>query len=104
MKIKFVQLNGLVYNRNRDPQVYRRTPGKPFRLRVALEGQGSATAYLLIDGERHCEKTVALPGYYVCEIAFDTPGARTAELVVEQGGERLTEFLLLDVEEHAWVG
>ncbi len=104
MKIKFVQLNGLVYNPNRDPQPYRRLPGKPFSIRAAIEGQGSATAYLLIDGERHCEKTVSLPGHYDCEIAFDTPGARAAELVVEQNGEQLTEFLLLDVEAHAWVG
>ncbi len=104
MKIKFVQLNGLIYNPNRDPQPYRRLPGKPFSIRASLAGEGQARAYLLIDGERHCEKTVSLPGWFECEIAFDSPGARAAELVVDQNGELLTESLLLDVEEHAWVG
>ncbi len=104
MNIKFVQINGLIYNPNRDPQPYRRTPGKPFSVRAALEGEGEARAYLLVDGQRHCEKTVSLPGYFDCEIAFDTPGARVAELVVDQNGEIQQRTLLLDVEAHAWVG
>lgn len=32
--IKFIIINNLQYNARRDPQVYRRVAGQPFRIRV----------------------------------------------------------------------
>ncbi len=104
--VKLVRLNNLIYNTNRDPQVYRRVPNKPFRIQALLEGEGRARAQVLVDGESQarCDQQITLPNTFTCEFAFDTSGSRVATLVIEQGGETFRQDLRLDVMEHAWVG
>jgi len=35
--VKLVRLNGLQFNANRDPQVYRRAVGEPFRIQGLVD-------------------------------------------------------------------
>ncbi len=104
--VKLVRLNNLIYNTNRDPQVYRRTPKKSFRIQALLEGEGRARAQVVVDGENQarCDQQVTLPNTFTCEFAFDTAGSRVATLIVEKGGETFRQDLRLDVMDHAWVG
>ena len=69
--IKFVHLNGLEYNPNRDPQFYRRLPGQPFSIQVALRGEGTVTARFEVDGTVVAEKSFALPGKVECDVRLD---------------------------------
>lgn len=102
--IRMIKINNLEYNPNRDPQVYRRTPKRPFRLDVFLGGTGRARAKIEVGAALYCNRAIDLPGVYTCEIAFDTPGTRIATLTVEGGGECFKQDLRLDVLEHEWVG
>lgn len=102
--VKLVKLNNLQYNPNRDPEVYRRVPNKPFRIQALLAGGGSARAKVDVEGRTPCNQTVDLPGTFTCEISFDTPGVRIATLTVERNGELFKQDLRLDVMPHAWIG
>ncbi|MEW5791317.1 MAG: hypothetical protein ACOY5C_08495 [Pseudomonadota bacterium] len=102
--IKMVKLNNLQYNANRDPQVYRRVAGHPFRVQLMLDGSGQANVELEAEGKVLCSKTVALPGTFSCEVSFNTPGVRIANITVNAGGRSETVDLRLDVEAHVWVG
>ncbi|WP_297390244.1 hypothetical protein [Acidiferrobacter sp.] len=104
--VKLVRLNNLIYNTNRDPQVYRRVPKKPFRIQALLEGEGRAHAQVIVDGETQarCDQQITLPNTFTCEVAFDTAGSRVATLIIEKGGESFRQDLRLDVMDHAWVG
>ncbi|MEK8089161.1 hypothetical protein [Thermithiobacillus plumbiphilus] len=102
--IKMVKLNNLQYNPNRDPQVYRRTPGQPFRVQVMLEGSGQAQMEIRAEDKTLCNQTVSLPGTASCEVSFKTPGHRVATITVTAGGRSENFDLPLDVEEHAWIG
>ena len=44
--IKFIKINNLQYNALRDPQVYRRVTGEPFRIQVVVDGTGEARVTL----------------------------------------------------------
>lgn len=103
--VKLIKLNNLQYNANRDPEVYRRTPGEHFRIQALLDGSGSANCRLTdASGRVLVEKTVSLPGTFTHEIAFETPGIRLVTLSIEGNGERFSQDLRLDVMEHAWIG
>lgn len=103
--VKLVKLNNLQYNANRDPEVYRRVPKKPFRIQALLTGTGKARAKVEVDGHiTPCNRTVDLPGTFNCELSFDTPGIRIATLTVEGMGESYTQNLRLDVMAHEWIG
>jgi len=104
--VKLVRLNNLIYNTNRDPQVYRRVTKKPFRIQALLEGEGRARAQVLVDGETQarCDQQISLPNTFSCEFAFDTAGSRIATLLIESGGESFRQDLRLDVMDHKWVG
>jgi len=102
--VELVKLNGLEYNTNRDPQVYRRVPGKPFRFEVTLRGSGSAQARFQVEGRTAHESTVSLPGRVDFILSFDSPGIRVGELVVEGAGERFQRLIRLDVDERPWAG
>ncbi|MDA8390337.1 MAG: hypothetical protein M0Z76_06370 [Gammaproteobacteria bacterium] len=104
--VKFVRLNNLTYNANRDPAVYRRVPKKPFRIQALLNGSGRAHAQVLVDGETsaRCDQQISLPDTFTCEVAFDTPGTRVATLVIESGGQTFRQDLRLDVMAHEWIG
>ncbi len=102
--VKMVKLNDLQYNRNRDPQSYRRTAGKSFRIDVLLDGAGKARGKVEVEGRIRCNQSIDLPGRFTCELSFDTPGTRIATLVIEGAGESYRQDLRLDVMAHAWVG
>ena len=102
--VKLLKLNGLEYNANRDPQVYRRVPGKPFRIEAQLAGSGSAQVRFDVDGETAHESTVALPGRLDFTVGFESPGIRIGELLIENEGLRFERRMRLDVDERAWVG
>ncbi|MHB8253665.1 MAG: hypothetical protein ACYDEV_08190 [Acidiferrobacter sp.] len=104
--VKLVRLNNLIYNTNRDPQIYRRVPKKPFRIQALLDGDGRAHAQVLVDGEvkARCDQQINLPDTFTCEVAFDTAGSRMATLIIESGGQSFRQDLRLDVMEHDWIG
>lgn len=99
--IQQINLNGLEYNKFRDPDNYRRAVGEDYRFKVRLRGSGTATARLAIDGQKVCEEQVTLPGVFTCTTQFDQPGARIATLTVEAGGETESREITIDVWEHA---
>ena len=105
MLVRFVKLNNLQYNANRDPQVYRRVVGEKFRIQAFLAGTGSAQC-VLRDAARApiATREVVPPGSFDVEIGCDAPGQRVVTLEVTRGAERYTQDLRLDVLEHAWVG
>lgn len=102
--VKQVRLNNLEYNPNRDPEVYRRVPDKPFRIQALLGGSGEAHATVEVDGITRCEQNLKTPGTFSCEIQFDTPGVRVAMLLVKSNGETFQQSLRLDVVPHEWIG
>jgi hypothetical protein len=103
--VKLIKINGLQYNPNRDPQVYRRCVGEPFRLQALLDGEGEARCTLRdANGQILDEKTIARPGTYTHELSFPAPGVYIVTLTVESNGRRIAQDLRLDVLEHAWVG
>ncbi len=97
--VKQIKINHLEYNPNRDPQVYRRSPGQPFRIDVSLGGTGKARAKIEVGNTLYCNRSLDLPGTYSCEIVFDKPGTRIARLTVEGAGEFYQRDLRLDVVE-----
>ena len=103
--IKLLSLNGLQYNPNRDPQVYRRCVNEPFRIQALLDGAGEARCRIDdAQGSPLMEETVALPGTFDCKLAFDTPGSRVVSIRIESGERSALETLRLDVLERAWIG
>lgn len=102
--VKLVKLNNLQYNPNRDPEIYRRAVNEEFRVQALLDGQGTAKARFVVDGDARCEKSITLPGTFECCVAFDTAGTRVGTLIIEANGETFTQDLRLDTREHAWIG
>ncbi len=102
--IKMVKLNNLQYNTNRDPQVYRRVAGHPFRIQAMLEGSGSARVTVTCEGKTLKEASISLPGVFSYEISFRDAGVRIATLTAEGGGQTESRDILLDTEAHAKVG
>ncbi len=103
--IKMIKVNSLQYNANRDPQVYRRSVNKPFRIQAMLAGDGTARC-MLRDAEQRviAEKAIALPGSFAHELTFNTPGVRIVTLSAEGAGQKFSQDLRLDVMQHEWVG
>ncbi|MDR7926999.1 hypothetical protein RIE95_08390 [Acidithiobacillus thiooxidans] len=102
--VKMVKLNNLQYNANRDPQVYRRVAGHPFRIQAILEGQGSAKVSVTCEGKTLKESTLELPGIFSYEVTFKDAGIRIATLTVSAEGQSESHDLLLDTEAHAKIG
>ncbi len=102
--IKMVKLNNLQYNANRDPEVYRRVAGRPFRIQAMLEGSGTARVTVTCEGKTLKEASIPLPGMFSCEISFRDAGVRIATLTAEAGGQGESRDILLDTEAHAKVG
>ncbi|MFA9459891.1 hypothetical protein [Thiohalorhabdus methylotrophus] len=98
--IKQVNINGLEYNKFRDPNNYRKAPGEDYRFKIRLNGSGTATARLEIDDQIICEEQVTLPGIFSCTTKFETPGARPAFLTVETDSEKETRDLTIHIWEH----
>lgn len=102
--VKFIKLNNLQYNPNRDPQFHRRTVDQEFRLQVVLEGAGTAKVRFSTEDKMLCEQNVALPGSLDCRFSFASPGSRVGVLTVETNGAHEQRYIRLDVEERAWIG
>jgi|APFre7841882724_1041349.scaffolds.fasta_scaffold14915_5 hypothetical protein len=102
--VRLVKVNGLQYNRNRDPQAYRRAPGVPFRIQALIEGRGDARVVLTAeDGTVLAEGTVAAPAAWTHELTYSEPGSRLLRLEASRGADRYGIDLRLDVvaPEHA---
>lgn len=98
--IKMIKINGLQYNSNRDPQVYRRSVNEPFRIQALLAGDGTARCTLRDAAHQIiAEKAIALPGTFTHELAFATPGVRIVTLAAEGAGQKFSQDLRLDVME-----
>ncbi|MBD3618182.1 MAG: hypothetical protein HUJ28_01750 [Chromatiales bacterium] len=102
--LKMIKLNNLQYNMNRDPQVYRRSVNKDFRLQALLNGSGTASAKFEVDGKVVGEGKVDLPGTFETKFSYDTAGTRIGTLVIEGNGESVKEDIRIDVMEHDWIG
>ncbi|MGM0553986.1 MAG: hypothetical protein ACQETK_09370 [Pseudomonadota bacterium] len=102
--VKFIKLNNLQYNPNRDPEVYRRPINEEFRVQASLSSSGSARCSFSVEGETLCEGSVSLPGTFDCKFSFDTAGSRMGDLMIEANGETYHQKIRIDVLEHAWIG
>ncbi|RMD70066.1 MAG: hypothetical protein D6819_05220 [Gammaproteobacteria bacterium] len=100
--IRQVMLNHLIYNPNRDPEVYRRPPGKPFHIQALLAGRGKARVTLEVEGSILCEEEIELPGTFDCTVTLDAPGLHPAFLTAAADGHLERRYLPLDVEASAW--
>ncbi len=103
--IKFIIINNLQYNTLRDPQVYRRVAGQPFRIQVGVGG-GSRVQVTLADerGAMLAEGEVAAPGTFSHELTFAQPGVRIVTVTAQHPGRNESRDLRLDVMAQAWVG
>lgn len=103
--VKLVRLNGLQFNANRDPQVYRRAVGEPFRIQ-ALVDAGAGVRCTLRDASGQVLVTADVPagGTFSHELKFGAPGVHVVTLVAARDGQSFTQDLRLDVLAHAWVG
>jgi hypothetical protein len=103
--VRLVRLNGLQFNANRDPQVYRRTVGEPFRIQ-ALVDAGAGVRCTLRDANGQVIVTAEVPagGTFSHELKFAAPGVHIVTLVAARDGQSFTQDLRLDVLAHAWVG
>jgi hypothetical protein len=103
--VKLVRLNGLQFNANRDPQVYRRVVGEAFRIQALLEAGGSVRCTLRdARGQVLASADVPGGGTFTHDAGFDAPGVHIVTLLAERGGESFAQDLRLDVLAHAWVG
>jgi hypothetical protein len=103
--VKLVRLNGLQFNANRDPQVYRRLVGEAFRIQALLDAGGELHCTLRDAGGRVVASAeVPGGGTFTHDVKFDAPGIHVVTLGVERGGDSFTQDLRLDVLGHAWVG
>ena len=103
--VKLVRLNGLQYNANRDPQVYRRVVGEPFRIQALMDA-GAAARCTLQDatGQVLVSTDVPAGGTFSHDLKFDAPGVHIVTLVAARNGQSFAQDLRLDVLAHAWVG
>jgi hypothetical protein len=103
--VRLVRFNGLQFNANRDPQVYRRVVGEAFRIQALLEPGGSVRCTLR-DARGQIIASAEVPGggTFAHDLRFDAPGVHIVTLVAERGGESYAQDLRLDVLEHAWAG
>jgi hypothetical protein len=96
--VRRVLVNGLQYNANRDPQVYRRTPGVPFRIQALVDGRG-ATHVALVDaaGNAIAAADVTAPATWTHEVAYADVGSRPVRLQASRGSDAFALDLRLDV-------
>ncbi len=103
--VKLVKINNLEYNANRDPAVYRRCANENFRIQALIDGSGTTQCTLTdVSGKLINQQSLNAPGTYTHEISFATPGVRMVTLNITGQGETVSQDLLLDVMEHAWLG
>jgi len=87
--IKFIKINNLQYNALRDPQVYRRVAGEPFRIQVVVAGAGESAVTLSDEkGATLVEGKVQAPGTFSHELAFAKPGVRIVAIHAQPADRR----------------
>ena len=64
--VKILRINGMEYNANRDPQIYRRMPKQAFQIQATLSGKGAVNIKFEAEGKVVAEKSVGLPGKFEC--------------------------------------
>ena len=103
--VKLVRLNGLQFNANRDPQVYRRVVGEVFRIQALLD-EGATAHCTLSDAGGRVMVSAEVPGggTFSHDVRFDAPGVHVITLAAVRGGDAFTQDLRLDVLAHEWVG
>ena len=103
--VKLVRLNGLQFNANRDPQVYRRVVGAAFRIQALLD-EGAPARCTLSDARGRVIASSEVPGggTFSHDVSFDAPGVHVITLAAVRGGDAFTQDLRLDVLAHEWVG
>ena len=100
--IKYIKLNNLQYNANRDPQIFRRVINESFRLQVVLGGTGSANVSVNTADQAISSGTVSLPGTFDCDVTFDNAASHLGTIIVEVNGETYTDYVRFDVTEEPW--
>jgi hypothetical protein len=100
-----IKINNLQYNTGRDPQVYRRVAGQPFRIQVIVAGTGSAHITLADEkGASLVQGDVPAPGTFSHELTFAKPGVRIVTIIAELADRSESRDLRLDVMAQAWHG
>lgn len=103
--INMFKINGLQYNALRDPQVYRRVAGAPFRIQAVIAGRDSVRVTLADEkGAVLAQGDVQAPGTFSHELRFDKPGVRIVTLAAHHADHSESHDLRLDVMAQAWVG
>lgn len=103
--VKMIRINSLQYNAGRDPQVYRRVAGQPFRIQVIVAGAGSAHITLADEkGASLVQGDVPASGTFSHELTFAKPGVRIVTITAQQADRSESRDVRLDVMAHAWVG
>jgi hypothetical protein len=101
--VKFVRLNGLQFNANRDPQVYRRAVGEPFRIEARV-GADARCTLRDVRGKSLATADVPAGGTFAHAVTYDRPGVHVVTLTAERGADSFGQDLRLDVLAHAWIG
>lgn len=103
--IKMIKINSLQYNTLRDPQVYRRVAGEPFRIQVVVAGRGPVQVTLTDEkGAGLAQGKVQAPGTFSHELTFAEPGVRIVTIAAQHADHSESRNMRLDVMAHAWVG
>jgi len=103
--VRLLKVNGLQYNANRDPAIYRRVAGEPFHVQALLAGSGSAQCSVIdARGRLLASQTVQRPATFSCDLKFDHSGSQVVTVEVRSGGEKFEHTLRLDAMAHAWIG
>lgn len=103
--INMFKINGLQYNALRDPQVYRRVAGEPFRIQAMINGRDTVRVSLSDEqGAVLAQGEVQAPGTFSHELRFDKPGVRIVTLTAHHADHEESHDLRLDIMAHAWIG
>jgi hypothetical protein len=103
--IKLIKINNLQYNALRDPQVYRRVAGEPFRIQVGIAGSGTVRV-TLADEKGAClvQGEVPAPGTFSHELTHARPGVRIVTITAQHADRSESQDVRLDSMAHAWIG
>lgn len=103
--INSFKINGLQYNALRDPQVYRRVAGTPFRIDAAIAGRDRVQVTLTDErGAVLGQRDIQAPGTFSHELSFDKAGVRIVTLTAQHADHSESHDLRLDVMARAWIG
>lgn len=103
--IKFIKINNLQYNPQRDPQAYRGIAGAALRIQVAVGSSGPTRVSLADEkGALLGEGQVQGPGTFSHELNWIHPGVRIVTVTAQHAEHSESRDLRLDIMAHAWIG